>query len=128
MKLEEVISAPELIVGFEEMPIVGLEEMLVGLSDGDFVEVSGVVDEIKVASTISVGGMLTVTCPITSSGACPFSQFENPMNVLNREARLDPKAVALALAGLVIDGPGTLIAEPLVVKQIPSEAHTEVIE
>ncbi len=127
-ELDEVISAAELIVGLEEMPIAGLRDMLVGLSDGDVVEVSGVAGEIKVAFTACTGEMLTVTCPITSCGACPFSQFENPRNELNWDATLDPKAVALALAGLVIDGPGILIAEPRVFKQIPSEGHPEVIE
>lgn len=111
VKLEEVNSAAELIVG--------LEEMLIGFGDGDVVEVSEVAfvaSKVAFASCTSAVACtsdgLTVTCPITSCGTCPFSQIENPRNELNRDATLDPKAVALALVGLVIEGDGILVAEP----------------
>ena len=98
VKFDELISAAELTVG--------LEEMLIGVGDGDVVEVSGVaVVTGGVAFTTCTSDGLIVICPITSSGASPFSQSENTRNELNMDARLDAKAVALALADLVIDGP-----------------------
>ena len=115
VKLDEVISGAELIVG--------VDEMLVGVSDGDDVDVSEVAVAVtKVAFTTGSSGGLTVTCPMISSGDCPFSQFENPRNELNIEATLAPKALVLALPGLVMVSPGSLLELPLNVMQNPAEA------
>ena len=107
------ITTPVIILSFA----VKLEEVGSGL--GDVVEVSEVAFVAsKVAFAICTsdvactGNPVTVTCPIISCANSPFSQYENPTNEVNRATTLDPKAVALALAGLVIEGDGILVAEP----------------